>query len=149
MAALLALGRLMRQRLPGDELDYALIPVLKNLCECGPARNTVLADRLHLDASTVSRKVRQLEDRGLVRVTPDEQDARARQVEALPDGREALHRLLAQRRDLITRVLDGWPAEDRELLRDLLNRFNHDLATDTEPDTEPGAEPAQLQENHT
>src|SRR5215210_4253824 len=86
MAVLLALGRRMRQRLPGDEVDYSLLPVLKALWERGPARHTVLAERLLLDASTVSRKIKQLEDRGLVGVSHDQHDARARQVEITPAG---------------------------------------------------------------
>ena len=31
MATILVLGRRMRQRLPGDELDYSLLPVLRLL----------------------------------------------------------------------------------------------------------------------
>jgi DNA-binding MarR family transcriptional regulator len=133
MATILELGRRMRQRLPGDELDYSLLPVLRVLCEGGPARHTVLAERLLLDASTVSRKIRQLEERGLVRVSPDAADGRARQVELLPSGLRALEQLLDRRRDVIAEVLDGWPEADRELLRRLLDRFNHDLSGRAQP----------------
>ena len=128
MAAILELGRRMRQRLPGDELDYSLLPVLRVLWEGGPARHTVLAERLLLDASTVSRKIRHLEERGLVRVSPDAADGRARQVELLPSGLRALEQLLDRRRDVIAEVLDGWPEADRALLRQLLDRFNDDLS---------------------
>ncbi len=128
MATILALGRRMRQRLEGDELDYSLLPVLRVLWEGGPARHTALAERLLLDASTVSRKIRQLEERGLVRVSPDAHDGRARQVELLPSGLTALEQLLDRRRDIIAGVLSDWPESDRELLHQLLDRFNHDLA---------------------
>ena len=127
MATILELGRRMRQRLPGDELDYSLLPVLRVLWEGGPSRHTTLAERLRLDASTVSRKIRYLEERDLVRVSPDAQDGRARQVELLPAGLRALERLLDRRRDLIAEVLAPWPESDRELLHQLLERFNHDL----------------------
>ena len=127
MAVILALGRRMRQRLPGDELDYSLLPVLRLLFEGGPARHTALAERLELDASTVSRKIRHLEERDLVRVTPDATDGRARQVELLPAGADALEKLLDRRRDIITDVLATWPESDRDLLHQLLDRFNHDL----------------------
>ena len=127
MATLIGVGRQMRQRLPGDELDFSLLPVLKALWEHGPTRHTLLAERLLLDASTVSRKVKQLEDRGLVAVTHDQQDGRARQVELLPQGRTTLERLLARRRDLISRVLDRWPDQDRAALHRLLDRLNADL----------------------
>jgi DNA-binding MarR family transcriptional regulator len=129
MAVILALGRRMRQRLPGDALDYSLLPALRVLCEGGPARHTALAERLELDASTVSRKIRHLEERGMVRVTPDATDGRARQVELLPAGLEALEQLLDRRRDLISDVLASWPESDRVLLHQLLDRFNHDLTS--------------------
>ena len=127
MATLLALGQQMRQRLPGDELDYSLLPVLTVLWRSGPLRHTTLAERLSLDASTVSRKVRYLEERQLVTVTPDRHDARARQVELLPAGANALEKLLDRRRDIIAGVLHGWTSEERDRLRSLLIRFNHDL----------------------
>jgi DNA-binding MarR family transcriptional regulator len=134
MAALLSLGHRMRQRLPGDALDFSLLPVLKVLSRCGPVRHTTLAERLSLDASTVSRKVRSLEEHRLVRVSLDDQDGRARQVELLPAGRQALEQSLQRRRDIIGEVLGSWPTEDRELLRTLLLRFNEDLDASSNPD---------------
>jgi DNA-binding MarR family transcriptional regulator len=133
MATILELGRRMRQRLPGDELDYSLLPVLRVLWEGGPARHTALAERLVLDASTVSRKIRQLEERGLVAVTADELDGRARQVELLPAGLRALEQLLDRRRDLISDVLAAWPDADRALLHSLLDRFYSDLTHSSDP----------------
>jgi DNA-binding MarR family transcriptional regulator len=133
MATILELGRRMRQRLPGDELDYSLLPVLRVLYEGGPARHTVLAERLLLDASTVSRKIRQLEERGLVQVSPDAVDGRASQVELLPTGLRALEQLLDRRRDVIADVLVDWPEADRALLHQLLDRFNHDLSHSGDP----------------
>lgn len=127
IAALLTLGRRVRQRLPGDTFDPLLMPVLKTLDACGPSRHTTLTERLQLDASTVSRKVRHLEGLGLVQVVPDREDGRARQVELLPAGRQALEELLGVRREAIRELLDGWPAEDRDRLRDLLDRFIADL----------------------
>lgn len=138
MGALLALGHRMRQRLPDDDLDYSLLPMLRMLYQSEPVRHSALAEGLSLDASTVSRKVRHLEERRLVRVTHDQHDGRARQVELLPAGLRALERLLDQRREIIGSVLAGWTAEDREQLRALLVRFNHDLDDPT---------PTELQEN--
>ena len=136
MATILELGRRMRQRLPGDELDYSLLPVLRVLSEGGPARHTVLAERLLVDASTVSRQIRQLEQRGLVQVSPDAADGRARQVDLLPSGQRALDQLLDRRRDLIAEVLTGWPDADRADFHRLLDRFNTDLTHRTPPSQE-------------
>jgi DNA-binding MarR family transcriptional regulator len=108
--------------------------VLKALQTCGPVRHTALAERLQLDTSTVSRKVRHLEDLGLVQVVADHEDGRARQVELLPLGQQALEQLLGVRREVIQQVLAPWPDSDRDLLRDLLDRFTSDLEARTTPD---------------
>ena len=129
IAAMLTLGRRMRQRLPGDGFDASLMPVLKALHEGGPVRHSALAGGLHLDASTVSRRVRHLEELGLVEVAADRDDGRARQVHLTPAGGRALEQLLDVRRDLITRVLGEWLETDRERLRDLLDRFTSELGT--------------------
>jgi DNA-binding MarR family transcriptional regulator len=103
------------------------MPVLKVLHACGAVRHTRLAELLQLDTSTVSRKVRHLEELGLVQIVADREDGRARQVELLPAGRGALEQLLAVRRAAIRQVLAHWPARDREQLRVLLDRLVTDL----------------------
>jgi len=138
LATMLVLGRRVRQQLPGDPLDIAAFPVLSMLDRCGPVRHAVLAERIGLDASTVSRRVRALEEQGLVSVTPDDQDARARQVELRPAGRQVLEQLREQRRDLVREAVAPWSAADREHLRGLLDRLNQDLSI----------HPSHLQETH-
>src|ERR671920_2170119 len=71
MSLMMALGRRMRQRQPGDVIDYSAFPILKLLSHQGPMRLSSLAQVLGLDASTVSRHARQLEDRGLLERTGD------------------------------------------------------------------------------
>ena len=65
MSLMMALGRRMRQRQPGDVIDYSAFPLLKLLSHQGPMRVSAMAHVLGLDASTVSRHAKQLEDRGL------------------------------------------------------------------------------------
>ena len=80
MSLMMALGRRMRQRQPGDVIDYSAFPILKLLSHQGPMRLSALAQVLGLDASTVSRHARQLEDRGLLERTEDPDDGRASRV---------------------------------------------------------------------
>src|SRR3954465_10593337 len=77
MSLMMALGRRLRQRQPGDVIDYSAFPILKLLCHQGPSRLSSIAHVLGLDASTVSRHVKQLEDRGLLAHTDDPDDRRA------------------------------------------------------------------------
>lgn len=125
--ALIVLGRRMRQRFPGDEVDFSAIPVMRALEKAGQSRVSALAAQLGLDASTVSRQVRQLEDRGLLQRSGDPDDGRASQVMLSEQGRGCLERGAATRRALVATALDGWSDRDRESLRTLLVRLYTDL----------------------
>lgn len=127
MAVLLRLSARMRRRLPGDDLDHTMLPVLRVLAELAPVRHTDLAERVQLDASTVSRHVRHLEERGMACSRHDDSDGRVRLVELLPEGRRALEEMLGRRRQVISEVVAGWPEEDSRALRDLLAQFESDL----------------------
>jgi DNA-binding MarR family transcriptional regulator len=122
MSLMMALGRRMRQRQPGDEIDYSAFPLLKLLTHQGPMRLSAVAQVLGLDASTVSRHVRQLEDRGLLERTGDPDDGRASRVAVSAQGNECLTKGFETRRHLLTTALDGWTEEERETLRSLLQR---------------------------
>src|SRR5262245_66503991 len=84
------IGKRMRQRQPGDEVDPATVPFLHILSCAGPIRLSDLAQRMQLDASTVSRHARQLEERGLISRTADPEDRRAARVQIPQLGRQAL-----------------------------------------------------------
>lgn len=129
MGTLMALGRRMRVRLPEDTLDFSLVPILKTLGTCGATRLTALAAQLELDASTVSRHIKQLEDRGYVARTSDPDDGRASQVAVTDAGRGALLQHVERRKHIITAALEGWSDDDREVLRSTLDRLNRELLT--------------------
>ena len=129
LGTLMALGRRMRQRLPEDTLDFSVVPILKVLGGCGPLRLSSLAEILELDASTVSRHVKQLEDRGYLGRTTDPDDGRASRIEVTTEGLAALAAHIDRRKAFLTEALDDWSAADREQLRTLLDRFNRRMQT--------------------
>ena len=122
LSTTMAIGRLMRQRLAGDQLEPATYWVLKNLLP-GSVRITALAASTQLDTSTVSRHVTQLEQAGLVERSQDPDDRRAQRVELTEKGRSQLAASTARRRELLTRSLDGWDPADLADLERLLDRF--------------------------
>lgn len=130
LATLLALGRSMRSRQANDQVEAALVPVLKVADRCGPIRLTALASQLDLDASTVSRHVKHLEDLGFVQRASDPDDGRASQLSVTPAGHDAFIDFLASRKALVTRALDGWSDAERDTLRALLERFNTAILDD-------------------
>jgi DNA-binding MarR family transcriptional regulator len=132
MSLMMALGRRMRQRQPGDEIDYSAFPLLKLLSHQGPMRLSGLAAVLGLDASTVSRHARQLEDRGLLERTEDPDDGRASRVAISERGNACLAKGFETRKQLMTHALDGWTDEERDTLRELLHRLVQTLMTQNE-----------------
>jgi DNA-binding MarR family transcriptional regulator len=129
MNLMMALGRQMRQRQPGDAVDYSAFPILKLLGHQGPMRLSALAHGLGLDASTVSRHARQLEDRGLLERTDDPDDRRASQVAVSELGRSCLVKGFEARRHVVADALQGWTEEERETLRLLTHRLTQSLVT--------------------
>lgn len=126
MVTLARLGRRMRQRHPGEELDFGAILLMKSLLH-GPMRLSSLAGTLDLDASTVSRHVRHLEERGLLERSSDPEDGRASRVGLSALGRQRLEAGAERRRAFVGALLVDWPPEDREHLRLLLNRLLDEL----------------------
>jgi DNA-binding MarR family transcriptional regulator len=125
--ALLAVGRLMRQRIDGDDLDASTFWLLKTVGAEGPMRVTELAGWSNLDTSTVSRHVAQLDRTGLVERTPDPGDRRAHRIELSAKGRGALDNAYHRRRALLSRGIGTWDAADVAQLDQLLGRFVDDV----------------------
>ena len=118
----MTIGRLMRQRLAGDQLEPATYWVLKHLAP-GSIRITALASSTQLDISTVSRHVRQLEQSGLVERSRDPDDRRAQRVALTEEGRAQLAASTGRRREVLTDSLEGWDAADLADLERLLGRL--------------------------
>src|SRR5690349_3944849 len=134
MSLMMALGRRMRQRQPGDAVDYSAFPILKLLSHQGPMRLSALAQVLGLDASTVSRHAKQLEDRGLLERTSDPEDGRASRVAVSALGADSMRQAFETRRGLISDALAGFEDDERETLRVLLGRLVETLLNPHDPD---------------
>ncbi len=128
---MIVLVRRMRQRRAGDEVDATSYPLLKVLSHEGPMRLSALAARLELDASTVSRHARHLEERGLIERTDDPDDGRATRVAVSARGTACLDKSFQVRRAELSQAMSGWTAQERHDLRDLMFRLGESLATTT------------------
>lgn len=134
MMLAMQVGRQLRTRHPGDQLDAATWAVVHTLSCHGDMRLSDLAARLQLDASTVSRHIKQLEDRGLVERADDPDDRRAARVCASPAGLQALAQGRQRRREQLARVLADWSEADRAALYSIATRFVDDLTRTLDPD---------------
>ncbi len=135
-ASLMAVGRTVRQRMTGDDLDPAQFWLVKAIAAGEPLRATELAGCTQLDTSTVSRHVTQLHRAGLLKRTPDPDDGRAHRLELTAEGRACLDDAVERRRALLARALGTWEPGDVEQLDRLLARFVTDLHLDLDPPRE-------------
>ncbi|MPZ61337.1 MAG: MarR family transcriptional regulator [Propionibacteriales bacterium] len=131
LVALMQLGRQMRRLHHGDDLEIGALPVLHVLGRTTTLRLSDLAAKLELDASTISRHIRQLEDRGFVQRTDDPDDRRATRLALTDEGRKKCQKAMECRRTRVNEALEDWSKSDRADLQRLLIRFADDLATRT------------------
>lgn len=111
--------------------DYALerahYLMLLLLMEDGPQSVGRIAERLRLDASTVTRQVAVMVKRGLVRKQPNPDDRRGGMVCATARGREEASQMRAQREARIEALFAAWPEAKRRQMGELLGDLNESL----------------------
>jgi DNA-binding MarR family transcriptional regulator len=125
--------------LAGLSLDRAATAILRNIAESEPLRPGVLAVRLSVEASHVSRQLRQLEKDGYVIRVPDPDDSRAHRIQLTDAGLAAVDRIREASRRGIEMALADWSPEDLRQLATLFHRLVDDFVTHAEAavDVEP------------
>lgn len=142
--ALIRVWRGTKQRMAGrsSRLEGAGYMLLGCLTLAEPARLSDLATMLRLDASTVSRQVRALEEAGLVHREPDPGDRRATRLLLSEPGRTELRLQHHERNAALAAATSSWTEVDRETLMTLLERLAADLESPApsraSPPTSPG-----------
>jgi DNA-binding MarR family transcriptional regulator len=127
--ALFAIGRRLRRASGDTAVDQAALVVLHRLACAPDVRPSDIAADLGLDASTVSRHLRALEQLGLVEREGDPEDRRAQRVSLSDRGRDVLDQAIAQRQAVVAAALAGWSDADRRTLERLLVRLADALET--------------------
>jgi DNA-binding MarR family transcriptional regulator len=107
-------------------LDRAGYWVLAKLASLAPIRLSDLSAALDLDPSTVSRHIKALWGAGFVGRESDPDDRRAALLTPTPAGHEALEAARALRLRVLAETMESWPASERELLVELLERLAAD-----------------------
>jgi DNA-binding MarR family transcriptional regulator len=108
-------------------LDPAAAMLLSWLVKQGPSRQGQLADETFLDPSTVSRRISQLVQVGLVERRADPVDGRAVQLVPTALGQAFFDTLRERREEIMQHVLGGWTRADVTELGRLLRNFNDDF----------------------
>jgi DNA-binding MarR family transcriptional regulator len=87
---------LYESALAPSQLKATQLPILVGLGSTGDLSVTALADALALDRTTLTRNLRVLEERGLVRMCESDDDARVRMVSLTLAGSDVLANALSR-----------------------------------------------------
>lgn len=107
-----------------DRAGYLAMRVLQDL---GPVSTNVLAQALHLDASTVTRQIAPLERGGLIERRPDPADGRSSSIALTAEGRRCMCDVEQERRRRIEALVSDWDGADQTGLAAALTRLNSSL----------------------
>jgi DNA-binding MarR family transcriptional regulator len=108
-------------------LDRGAFALLAQLSDSDEVRGTALAHHACLDASTVSRHLRVLEEAGYVSRRPDPADARAALIAVTRAGRDLVTQAIAERTATFAAATAHWSPQDRATLTRLVRRLADDL----------------------
>jgi DNA-binding MarR family transcriptional regulator len=107
----------------GVRLRPGAYPALMEIARGEPIRLSDLANILEVEASSVSRHVKNLAERRLVARDGDPADGRAALLQLTAHGRDVVERLKAAERAVLVELLSGWSERDRAAFARLLSRF--------------------------
>ncbi|MFI6338908.1 MarR family winged helix-turn-helix transcriptional regulator [Streptomyces sp. NPDC050535] len=122
----------------GLNLDRAAASILRSIAESEPVRPGVLAVRLSVEASHVSRQLRQLEKDGYVVRVQDPDDSRAHLIQLTDAGLVAVERIREVSRRGMEVALADWSPEDLRQFATLFHRLVDDFVTHAEAPVEAG-----------
>lgn len=125
--AVFRMVRLLRSQGPREVIDLAAMFVLQSVAANPGIRVSELANLVGLDASTLSRLTRNLEQSGYLDRRPDPRDGRAAQWRISDRGEAEMTRALQRRTTMIAQTLEGWPATQRARFVELSERFVADF----------------------
>ncbi|MBE8477297.1 MarR family winged helix-turn-helix transcriptional regulator [Streptomyces justiciae] len=121
----------------GLKLDRAAVAILRHIAESEPIRPGVLAVRLSVEASHVTRQLRQLERGGYVVRIADPDDRRAQRVRITDAGLAAVDRIREVGRRGLEVALAEWSDEDLRQLAALFHRLVDDFDAHAEDRLDP------------
>ena len=101
--------------------------VLRHIVEEGPLRPALLAERMRMQPSALSRQLKVLEAEGCIERIPIDGDRRGWLVRVTRRGRGIVARLGRADDEILAEQLRSWTATDLDTLNDLLDRLIRDL----------------------
>jgi len=127
-----AIGRANRRMLAaGKGLGQGHLNALATIFRVGSIRPGDLAQREFVSAPTMTRTLRDLEDRGLVTRSADPDDGRSIRIEVTPAGEHEVLVARSVRADILAGLIERLDRDDVAALRDALPALERLATIDT------------------
>ncbi|HEY7263633.1 MAG TPA: MarR family transcriptional regulator [Trebonia sp.] len=110
------LARQFNETSTGEDLTPTQFSVLALVRTRGPLGLAELTELEGLNPTMLSRIVKALDERGLIRRLPDPSDMRAARVEVTPEGERVHGRVREQRTRVLSECLERLPPQTADLL---------------------------------
>ena len=110
------LARVLNDTSTGADLTPTQYSVLALVHVRGPLGLTELTELEGLNPTMLSRVVKALDERGLIRRRPDPDDLRAARVEVTPEGAKLHEQVRTQRTEVLSECLTGLPPKTTAML---------------------------------
>lgn len=118
----------------GVQLDRPGATILHTISQCSKDKVDcsvqLIAHHLGIEAPSVSRKVQELEQDGLLTRKTNPQDRRTVVLQLSDKGRSVLARIHRAKQEAMATLLEGWSSTDRSQLVTLLHRLAREMNTD-------------------
>jgi DNA-binding MarR family transcriptional regulator len=105
------LARVLNDTSTGEDLTPTQYSVLALVHGRGPLGLTELTELEGINPTMLSRVIKNLDERGLIRRMQDPGDLRAARVEVTPEGAAVHERVRAQRTEVLSACLQGLPPD--------------------------------------
>jgi DNA-binding MarR family transcriptional regulator/RimJ/RimL family protein N-acetyltransferase len=123
---------LLNQHILDSDFSLTEARVLLEISKGQPCQANLLADRLRLDRSFLSRILKRLEGKGVVLRTPDPADSRASHIRITPEGKQVLAELDGRSEEQIGAMVEALSpaelAEVQQAMRLIRDRFTGALS---------------------
>lgn len=128
---LVDVARMLRAEFDRRIVHLGLTPAeartLSLVARCGPMRQSELAERIGVEAMTLSASLDRLEEQGLVQRMPDPSDRRAKLANITETARPVLDKIVQASAEMRTDMTSGIDDENVEQFRNMLATIRTNL----------------------
>ena len=115
------------RRLTGLDWTYSALLIMEGMKDRPTIRMSQLAESVGTTPPTITKLVNDLEQKGLLVRTPDDQDGRATIISLTPEGKQMAEAIGRARLEALRQVLEDWSEDELRRFTALFERLRSDM----------------------